>query len=301
MGRRGEAGVDDVNEGVVGEASGGAGSSPATDGNGGITDVHSHLVPGVDDGSRSVEEALGAVQQLVDEGVGRVVTTPHLRGSVTRVEDRFQRVMAAMDEGWSRISGAVAERFPDLVFQRGHEVLLDVPDPDLSDPRVRLAGSSAVLVEWPNFRVPPETPRSLRRLVDAGVRPVVAHPERYQGYQDVITRPGEWRDVGALLQVNFASLAGFYGSQARDRAVTLLARGWVDLLATDFHGREDVIPYVDEVRSLLEGSEGKEQWDLLTRVNPRRILEEREPLPVPPLEIRDGLLTRLRRVFGART
>lgn len=297
--REGRATVGEGSQGAPGDTPHRPEGPAAVDG-GGTIDVHSHLVPGVDDGSRSVEEALAAVGRLVDEGVDRIVTTPHLRGSVTRAEDRFERVMAAMDEGWFRISEAVQERFPELIFQRGHEVLLDVPDPDLSDPRVRLAGSSAVLVEWPNFRVPPETPRSLRRLVEAGVRPVVAHPERYQGYRDAMARPGEWREVGALLQVNLGSLLGIYGPQARDRALMLLARGWVDVLATDFHGREDVMPYVAEARALLEGAGDPDSWALLTRVNPQRVLEDQDPLPVAPVEIRDSLVQRLRRLFGAR-
>ena len=117
-----------------------------------VSDFHSHLVPGVDDGAQTLEEALGAVQRMVDIGIGRILTTPHLRGSLTHDGPELERRLAEVDVAWTAISEAVERRFPGVEFRRGHEVMLDVPNPDLSDARLRLAGTAFVLIEWPGCR-----------------------------------------------------------------------------------------------------------------------------------------------------
>ena len=127
-----------------------------------VSDFHSHLVPGVDDGAQTLEDALEAVQRMIDAGIGRVLTTPHLRGSLTHDRSELERRLAEVDVAWESISEAVQRRFPGVEFSRGHEVMLDVPDPDLSDVRLRLAGTDFVLIEWPRLQIPPRTEPVLR-------------------------------------------------------------------------------------------------------------------------------------------
>jgi hypothetical protein len=152
----------------------------------GIGDLHSHLVPAVDDGACSLEEALDAVERMVERGVRSIVTTPHLNASTTKVASDREARLAEVDEAWNEVCGAVKVRFPTLGFRRGHEVMLDIPDPDLSDPRVRLSGTSFVLVEWPRLQIPPQTEPVLERICAEGYRPIIAHPERYRGMAQTI-------------------------------------------------------------------------------------------------------------------
>jgi protein-tyrosine phosphatase len=190
--------------------------------------------------------------------------------------------------------------FPELELLRGHEVMLDVPDPDLSDRRLRLAGTSYVLVEWPGLRVPPSTLSVLEKLVESGVRPIVAHPERYWGLDQGINLPGEWRARGALLQVNYGSLLGRYGGFPRRLAWRLLEAGWVDLMASDFHGRPNLSPSLAEAGEALAELGGGAQFDLLAGVNPVRVLRDEETLPVPPLAVKPRMFDRLRDMFQIR-
>ena len=100
--------------------------------------------------------------------------------------------------------------------------------------------------------------------------------------------------------MNHGSLVGRYGEQARRTAFALLERGWVDLLASDFHGRSHLSPGLDEARGALLEAGGGPQLGLLAGVNPGRIIEGDEPLPVPPLPVRPGFLERMKAVFKPR-
>ncbi len=261
-------------------------------------DLHSHLVPGVDDGARTLDEALEGIERMWERGVTRIVTTPHLSATMTTVPERLESFLAPMDEAFGRLKEAVAERFPDLTLGRGHEIALDLPDPDLSDPRLRLDRGSVVLVEWPGLQCPPGTERVLEHLVESGVQPLVAHPERYRGHERNVALVGRWRDAGAWLQVNYGSLVGRYGPQARERALRLLERGWVDCLASDFHARPHLRLYMRETRELFTELGFGEQWALLAGENPGRILDGEAPVPVAPLQLSTGVLERIRKVLG---
>jgi protein-tyrosine phosphatase len=268
----------------------------------GLTDLHSHLVPGVDDGARTLDDALEGLGRLWDAGVRTVVTTPHLDGSVTRSPGQLEVRLEEIDVGWETLKAGAAEAFPSLALLRGQEVMLDIPDPVLTDSRVRLAETSYVLVEWPRLQVPPATGPVLSRLGEMGVKIVLAHPERYHGLDAEMALPGEWRRMGALLQVNYGSLLGRYGDGPRKRAFTLLERGWVDLFSTDFHGRPHLQLYIREAAEVLEEMGGLHQFDILSRVNPARLLQGTELLPIPPLSGKRprGLRERVRDLLMGR-
>lgn len=249
----------------------------------GITDLHSHLVPGVDDGARSVEDTLASVERMTRAGIRRIVTTPHIDASLTRIPLELEPLLENVTAEFEAARRAVADAFPEVEFLRGHEVMLDDPDPDLSDPRLHLADTPFVLVEWPRMQIPPQTGGVVNRLVANGVVPVIAHPERYLGMTQQIQLAGEWRRGGAVLQVNHASLCGRYGRDAEIAASRLLRRGWVDVLSTDFHARDHLKLYIRESRAAFEALGALEQFDLLTVVNPARIAEGLRPQPVPAI------------------
>ncbi len=146
-----------------------------------VGDLHNHLVPGVDDGARSLEEALEAVERMVAAGIGQIITTSHVNASLTHDSRLLGTLLEEVDESWQTLAEQVRERFPDVEIFRGHEVMLDVPDPDFSDARLRLAGTSFVLIEWPRLQIPPRTTQVIERIASAGYHPIIAHPERYAG------------------------------------------------------------------------------------------------------------------------
>jgi|SRR5690242_7438899 len=243
-----------------------------------MIDLHSHLLPGVDDGSPSVERSAPVLKRFKDQGVECVVLTPHLTASraaqapYARHAELLQELRAAVPEG------------PEL--RLGWEIMLDEPNVDLRARELALGGSTAVLVEFPRVAVPARAGAELARIRASGLVPVLAHPERYWGC--TTEKVVEWRAAGAAIQMDVASLAGRGTIAAMSRA--LLAEGLVDLFSSDNHG---------DSRSLASAREWLLQHgtpahaDLMTATNARRLLDNESVLPVPPLRRLGGVLSRL--------
>lgn len=251
-----------------------------------MIDVHTHLLPGVDDGSPSVEVSVPVLEEFGAGGVEVVVCTPHLNASAASVApyERHQEILERLR--------ASAPALPRL--ELGWEIMLDVPGVDLSGPRFSLAGSTAALVEFPRTSLPPNSAQELFRLRMSGVVPVLAHPERYWGCtpQHVV----EWRRVGAVIQMDVAGVLA-RGAKA-ELALTLLEEGLVDLFASDTHGDPRSLV---TARQWLEEVGTPEHAALLTRTNAARLLANEPVLPVPSLPRKRGVGERLRELlFGRR-
>lgn len=260
-----------------------------------MIDFHNHLIPGVDDGATDLAQSRAALEAFRTQGAEAVICTPHFRASVVARPAELEEFFARLDPAWEGFRAMAAAEFAGVRVERGVEVMLDTPSPDLSDPRLRLAGTRFALVEFPYMSVPPNADRVLFELRLAGWVPVIAHPERYGNLDQGLAPAAEWRRIGARLQVNCGSVTGAYGEAARTLAWGLLRGGHADYLSSDYHARGE--PLSAPCRAALEEAGGGEQARLLMDENPRRLLAGQDPLPVPPLEQRRSLVSRL---FGRR-
>ncbi|MGQ0813376.1 MAG: tyrosine-protein phosphatase [Gemmatimonadota bacterium] len=257
-------------------------------------DFHNHLIPGVDDGAQSVEEALDAIERFRRDGVNVIIATPHLDASLTLEPSALEGRLADIDEGWGALTAAAGRRFPDVTLRRGCELALDVPEPDLSDPRLRLDGGRFFLMEFPLMTVPPQAARVIGSLRQTGYVPIIAHPERYCGLSSS-DMPRQWRQAGAHLQINGGSLLGRYGAGARRLAFELLALGIVDYICSDYHARGE--PLTREYEMLLIKLGAGEQAHTLMHTNPGRVIDDLNPLPVTPLAGKRTLWKRVAGIF----
>ena len=250
-----------------------------------MIDVHSHLLPGVDDGSRTFEQSIEVLQRFAADGVECVVLTPHL--NVSRLADApYERHVELLAELRQR-----APASPEL--RLGWEIMLDEPRRDLRARRFSLGDSNAVLVEFPLSGVPEQGGEELYRIRSSGVVPVLAHPERYWGCS--AAKVHAWRQAGAVIQMDTAGLVG----KGRIAKVSrqLLEFGLVDLFASDNHGDTRTLATARDW--LLEVS-SREHADLLTRTNARRLLDGEPMAPVPPLPTTTGIFSRVRELFLGR-
>ena len=251
-----------------------------------MIDIHSHLLPGVDDGSRTIAQSVEVLQRFGTEGVEVLVCTPHLNASAADQApyELHERLLADLR--------AAAPPRPEL--RLGWEIMLDVPGVDLAAPHFGLAGSRAVLVEFPRTGVPQGAGGELARLRMSGVMPVLAHPERY--WACTLDQVRAWRGHGAAIQTDATVLLG--KSDIAGLARAMLEEGLVDCLASDNHGDARSL---GAVRAWLVEIGAEEQAHILTHANPARLLAGQDPLPVAPIPAEPGLLGRLRELlFGGR-
>jgi len=252
-----------------------------------MVDIHSHLLPGVDDGSPSVADSLPVLERFAQEGVEVLVCTPHLNASsaARAPHEEHERILAELRQA--------AATSP--VLHSGWEIMLDVPGADLTDPRLGLGGSTAVLVEFPRMSVPPNATEELFRLRMSGVVPVVAHPERYWGC--TAEQVSDWRRVGAVMQLDAAGVLG--GGAMGKLSIELLERGLIDLISSDNHGDRRSLR---QARDWLTEAGAEEHAELLTRVNAQRLLANEATVPVPALRRARSLVGRFREmILGRRT
>ena len=252
-----------------------------------IVDLHTHVLPGVDDGARDLEESIAALSALVADSVTTIVATPHFRASLQEQPERAQRRLELFDAAWELLLEVVEKRVLDVRLERACELKLDAPRVALDDERLRLGGTGFVLVEFAALQLPPFGGNQLGALHEAEFTPVLAHPERYAGIMASLDRAERWREDGTLFQVNGGSFLGRYGGPAEAAAREFLQRGWVDYVASDYHARGE--PDLAALRDRLMSSDGgAEVAELLLSTNPTRLLAGQAPLGVPPFELPDS-------------
>jgi protein-tyrosine phosphatase len=248
-----------------------------------MIDLHSHLLPGVDDGSRTVEQSVRVLTAFAARGITDLACTPHLLASTAHLG-----FPPAYDAAWEKLIAAAP---PDVRLHRGAEVMLDRPiTAAVAERKVTLNGSRYLLVEF-NRMVPAEiVARALYEVIQIGLVPVLAHPERYSSCSVQTVRA--WRELGTVMQVDATTL-----TQPRsrgDRARDLVRHGLADILAADNHGDDrNVATALD----WLSEHDGAEQALLLLDANPRAILDDQATYEVDPLPVRDSLWQKMRRVF----
>ena len=234
------------------------------------TDFHSHLAPGVDDGAAEIADSRAAAAALVRDGVTTAIVTPHFDGSLTLAPAMAAERLAVLDEGFDALLSDAEVAASGLRILRGVELMLDVPDPDVSDARLRLNGGRFVLVEYPGLQLPlGHADFAIRFLRTQGWQPVLAHAERYRNVDDSLEQLLTLRFAGAYFQVNAGSLVGYHGEAAKRRVHALLGRGWAEYGSSDFHARGT--PAVSAARAVLADEGASEQAELLFCENPERL------------------------------
>ena len=193
-------------------------------------DVHTHIVPGVDDGSDSLEESLEMISQMREQGVLNIVATPHYPdGKTEKIKDAFDM-----------LKKSVEDKYPDMKLYLGNELLNGpgVIEALKNKTALTIADTKYILVEF----LPGDSERkiynALREYILAGYIPIVAHVERYEALHKNYDFLDEIINLGAYIQINTESLVGGLFDRRAAYCRKLLENGYVHFLGSDCHGAE---------------------------------------------------------------
>lgn len=199
------------------------------------TDIHSHVVPGIDDGSPSVERSLELIARMKNWGLEKLIVTPHV------TQDTFENTPEIISEAYGRLQAGLQESGIEIDMDYSAEYRIDEMFVEqLEGGIVRRLHGDYLLVENSYIQEPYNIDQILFQVSMNGYHPILAHPERYMYYYNKPKRYDELHSNGILFQVNLLSLAGYYGKEAKKVAEMLIEKDYVDYLGTDLHRRTHV-------------------------------------------------------------
>lgn len=240
-----------------------------------MIDLHSHILPEVDDGADSLDEAVRMALIAVEDGIEAVVATPHVGGS-------FQPSPSRLEAQHAKLRDALQLHGLPLRILPGSEAFLSLDlGARVAEGRVpRLNGSRYVLVEWPLHQYPAYAGQALFDLRVRGYVPVLAHAERYRIVQSDVNLLVRLIETGTLVQVTAASLLGGFGPAAKRAAEIMLEHEMAHVIASDAHSAANRPPLLS--RAVARASElvGEKAARALTVDVPRALVED-QPVRIP--------------------
>lgn len=238
-----------------------------------MIDLHSHILHGIDDGARTMQDSLDMLDSYAAQGFRTVVATPHLVGPLhPEYAERVVRAHVAL-EPLARDRGITLARGFEIQLDPGTARQLTAHLP------ITLAGTGVVLVDLPFTEWPLYADAAFFAVQAAGYRIILAHPERYPGIQGDPGRAEALVARGIALQVNVGSFCGVFGNAARKSAEDLIARGLVHMVATDAHSPGRRLASVPAGLARLRQLVGEDHLRRLTTDMPKAVLDDKPFLP----------------------
>lgn len=196
-----------------------------------IADIHTHILPGVDDGAKDLSEACVLVRMAWENGTRAMVLTPHYRGGFKRNSPAY------LQEAFEAFSETVHETYPEMMLCLGQEVHYEtaVPDRLAEGAILSLCDSQYVLLEFGGRATRSQVLAGISGVSRYGFTPIVAHTERYHGFLSSPSLTQEVLDMGALIQLNADSVMGRHGFRVKRFCHRLLKKQMVHFIASDAH------------------------------------------------------------------
>ncbi len=262
-----------------------------------MIDIHSHVLPDIDDGPKTWEQTMEMVQQAAEDGISEIAITHHVLSNLAY--EREPEILEKFQELQARIERAGLE----VKVHLGSEIYVQA-DMELTHPLSTYNNNGKYfLVEFPMPGIPRFVGERFFDLILDGMVPIIAHPERNATIIRNPERAFEFVQRGALLQLNASSLTGRHGAEVRDTASVLLNSNLVHFVATDAHNTTSRPMRLSPARQVVADGWGKARAQQLFETNPRKAIagdpiEPPEPLPVQPLKKRPWSIAKLKRIFG---
>jgi len=201
-----------------------------------FVDMHSHLIPGIDDGSKTMEESIALIRELVKLGYKKIITTPHIMG------DFFKNSKETILPGLTALKEKLKEQNIDISIEAAAEYYLDEWFIEKLERGEQLMtfGNNYVLFETSFLNEPAQLHQAIFLMRSSGYIPILAHPERYLYLYNDFSAFQKIYQMDVLFQINLNSLTGYYSKQAKLFAEKLIDNKMVDFVGTDCHGQRHI-------------------------------------------------------------
>lgn len=255
-----------------------------------MIDIHSHILPGIDDGARNMAETIEMIEMARATGTTAIVASPHADAQFTYRPERIEELLAEVR----------TQAGPGIEIVRGcdfHLMLSNIEDALKHPARYTIGGRCYLLVELSDMLIFPNNGAIWTELEAAGMRIILTHPERNPLLRQKIELIEDWVAQGRYMQVTAQSLLGAFGPKALAFARKMLDRGLVHFLASDGHNVKHRPPRLDQGFDWVARNYSPRLAQLLCEDHPRAALAG-EPLDLaefPPLPQKRGLLDRILR------
>jgi protein-tyrosine phosphatase len=239
-----------------------------------VVDIHSHILPEVDDGPKSWDVCVAMCRMAAADGISHMVATPH-------ANDRYHYDRTYLQSLVDHLRGLVGDSIKIGLGCDFHLSYDNLQDCYANPSRYVIEGTRYLLVEFSNYGIPEHANDAIFKLGDCGLTAIITHPERNPILRENLQRVVEWAEQGCVVQITGSALTGFWGERTRRAALWLLEQQAVHVLATDAHDLEKRVPILSTARDAAVEICGAEIAEALVESNPRAIINN-QPLPYFP-------------------
>jgi len=217
-------------------------------------DIHSHLIPGIDDGSQSMEESLSLLRGLEALGYEKIITTPHI------MSDSYPNTAETIIAGLESLKRAAKDAAIEVEIEAGAEYYLDEYFyEEMQKEHILTVGGKYVLFESSYISKPMQIEEMIFAIGEAGYEPMMAHPERYRYIREPEKEYRRFKELGVHFQVNLNSFGGHYGKSAKALAAFLRDAGMIDFLGSDTHHKRQLeslenVFYLEEYADIFKNN-----------------------------------------------
>lgn len=248
-----------------------------------MTDLHSHILPGMDDGAQSPEDSLSLLRMQCRQGVSQIALTPHFRVDKESVQDYLKRRQNAAE----RLQEVLNEQQLPLTLKLGAEVFYSASLAQMDDvDALCLEGTHTLLVEFNPGYYPREAADTLYQLTRQDILPLIAHVERYAFVRSDPNLLAEWIDAGACTQMNATSLV--MHTKQRKLLLSMLRHHLIHVLSTDTHSTSKRPPMLDRAMALVEQHCGQDAAYTL-QLQADALFQGQTPQPPEPVPMKKFL------------
>jgi protein-tyrosine phosphatase len=254
-----------------------------------MVDIHCHILPETDDGAISLEESVQMARAAAADGIETIVATPHMFDGVHQTPDKetISRKIGAVMQA----CGGCVKIVPGGEVRYSYEIFQETGDPET---RIKLNGTSYMLLEFPFQSIPPNIEMTIFQIQNAGITPVIAHPERNKRIQAEPRIIANLVERGAFAQLDAGSLTRSFGPESYQTAKKIVEAGLAHFIATDAHHQDRRRPLLSPAIRIAANWGGEEYARAMVEDNPRALINDRA-IPIQPEPDRDALNGRKRK------